>query len=210
VGRDLVSAGATIVATAISVALITAQEWPQWRGPTRDGVSVSSVPSTWPERLTRAWTAHTGEGLSSPVVSRGLVFVLSRENDEETIRALDLKTGAERWKDRYAAPYEVLSEAAIHGKRPRATPLVANGRLVTFGISGVLSSYDAQTGKLAWRRQTSEPFEQRAMIYGSSASPIVERDVLVVPVGHERAGAVVAFDQATGAERWRWSGGSPS
>ncbi|HEX5214420.1 MAG TPA: PQQ-binding-like beta-propeller repeat protein [Vicinamibacterales bacterium] len=190
---------------------LLAQEWPQWRGPSRDGrVDALAVPASWPGSLTRSWTLRVGEGHASPVVASGRVFVFSRETGREVVRALALATGAELWRNSYVADYAVMPEASSHSAGPKATPLVDDQRLYTFGISGVLSCFDIPTGTLRWRIDTARQFDKRPLVYGMSVSPLLYRDLLIVHVGHEKRGALVAFDAATGKERWRWDGGSPS
>src|SRR5688572_21826688 len=94
------------VAISIATAAAAADDWGQWRGPTRDGwVRAKDAPADWPEKLTKKWTALAGEGYSSPVVSGSLAFVHSRQDPEEVVTAYDLATGAVRWTDRYAASF---------------------------------------------------------------------------------------------------------
>ena len=73
-----------------SVVLVDAQDWPQWRGPGRDGaISQFSEPAAWPERLTRRWQVEVGPGYATPVVVGDRVYAFARERDEEVLRALD-------------------------------------------------------------------------------------------------------------------------
>jgi outer membrane protein assembly factor BamB len=82
-----------------------AQDFPQWRGPNRDGVIAGfAVPATWPRELKRHWQVTVGEGHSSPVVGDGKVFVLARQQDDEVVLCLDLNNGKQLWRQSYAAP----------------------------------------------------------------------------------------------------------
>ena len=84
---------ALILATLFSSAALLAQ-WPQWRGPNRDGVvAAANVPASWPEKLAAKWTVKAGEGYSTPVVADGRIFVHGRQEPEETVTALELETG---------------------------------------------------------------------------------------------------------------------
>jgi outer membrane protein assembly factor BamB len=160
-----------------------AADWPQWRGPARDGRAQFQAPATWPARLTRKWRVAVGEGHSSPLIVGGAAYVFSRQGDQEVARRLDLATGREVWKTVYAAPYEMNPAATGHGKGPKSTPLHADGRLYTFGITGVLSCLDGGTGKVIWRRAgTGSP------LYGTAASPILEGGLLIAHVGGHDAG----------------------
>ncbi len=187
------------------------ESWPGWRGPGRDGVVLDlSLPQDWPEKLERAWRVDIGLGHSSPVVADGLVYVLSREGEQEVIRALDLRQGRQVWGQAYDAPYEVNSAAASHGPGPKSTPLVAHGRVYTFGISGILCAWDAQNGELAWQQVFTGEFEHTSPLYGTAMSPLAVDDMIVAHVGGHDAGALVAFDAATGKRRWEWKGDGPA
>jgi outer membrane protein assembly factor BamB len=181
--------------------------WPQWRGPTRDGAAADfAAPSEWPAALAKQWSVRVGVGHASPVVAGGRVFVHARRESQEVVLALDSATGKEIWRDAYDAPYRVNPAAAGHGPGPKSTPAVAAGRLVTFGISGILSCYDAASGALRWRKQPSA--EQP--LYGTAMSPLVEGGLAIVHAGGHERGALTAFDLETGAVRWRWTGGAPA
>lgn len=136
-----------------------AADWPQWRGPNRDGnVSDASIPAAWPKALKEEWKVNVGVGHSSPVVAKGKIYVFARQGEEEVLLCLDAATGKENWKSRQPIPYQMHSAATGHGKGPKSTPVVNNGNVYTLGISGVLSCHDASTGKLKWRREFSKEY----------------------------------------------------
>src|SRR5262245_11557247 len=126
------------------------RDYPQWRGLNRDGAaSAFSEPTSWPETLTRRWKVDVGEGYATPLVVADTVYVFTRRNGAEVMTALDAATGKELWRTRYSAPYAPASPAAAHGAGPKATPLFHKGRLYALGFTGILSAFDAATGKLA-------------------------------------------------------------
>lgn len=182
-----------------------AGDWRQWRGPARNGVVSGALPDAWPAALTKRWEVSVGAGHSSPVVSGNRVVVMSRAADREVVRALDLATGREIWKTDYAAPYSVNPAAMGHGPGPKSTPVIAGGRVFTFGIGGVLSALDLATGKLLWRTPPPAVLPE----YGTVSSPIVQGDLVIAHVGGYNNGAISAFDAAKGTERWRWNGDGP-
>jgi outer membrane protein assembly factor BamB len=185
-------------------------DWPQWRGPLRNGETQALAARTqWPEGLKPGWKISVGSGHSSPVVSGGRVFQFSRQGDQETLQALDLATGARRWQQSHPAPYSMNMAALSHGKGPKATPAVAGGRVFTFGISGILSAHDAQTGRLIWRKEFGQEYPATSPTYGTAQSPLVDGSRVIVHVGGPRNGAVSAFDAATGAVAWSWKGDGP-
>lgn len=187
-----------------------AADWPQWRGPSRDGRAELLPRSAYPATLTPAWTVPVGEGHSSPVVAGGRVYAFSREGEEEVVRCLDLATGRQRWRQAYPAPYAMNPAATSHGKGPKSTPAVAGGRVFTLGISGILSALDAETGRLAWRKEFGAQYGETAPLYGAAQSPLVDEGRVIVHVGGPGRGALTAFDAATGAVRWAFAGDGPA
>jgi outer membrane protein assembly factor BamB len=188
-----------------------AQDWNQWRGPNRDGVVASSgLPTSWPETLKPGWKLTVGVGHSSPIVAGNKVIVFTRQEEREVVSSVDLATGKVVWQDAYDAPYTVNPIAKVHGPGPKATPVVASGRLYTFGITEILSCYDVNTGKLVWRKMFADQFRSTSPDYGTAASPLVDRGLLIVHVGTSGQGALTAFDAMTGDVKWRWEGDGPS
>ena len=187
-----------------------AQQWPQWRGPNRDGVvPAASVPAAWPEKPTLKWKQAVGEGYSSPVVAGGRVYVLSRKDPEEVVAAFDLASGKAIWSATYQSAFTKNKYAMSMAKGPFSTPLVSSGRLITLGTSAVLSSFDAATGELKWRKDWSKEIDTSRLFTGTAMSPIVDSGLLLVHVGDDDAGAFRALDPATGAEKWTLAGHGP-
>src|SRR5215831_3741779 len=187
-------------------------DWTQWRGPNRDGVLPSfAQPSVWPETLKPIWKVTIGVGHSSPVVAGGRVYVHSRQQEEEVVSCLDLSSGNLLWKQSYSVPYTMNPAASGHGKGPKSTPVVSEGRLYTLGITGILSCFQTQTGKLLWRREFSKQFRETSPLFGTSASPLIDRDhrLVIVNVGGHDQGAITAFDEQTGEIKWSFHGDGP-
>jgi outer membrane protein assembly factor BamB len=185
---------------------LTLADFPQWRGPNRDGVVAAH--SQWPEKLQRKWSVPVGEGHASPVLGGNKLYVFSREKGQEQVAAVDL-SGKVLWRQQYPAPYKMNSAAMSHGEGPKSTPLLDNGRLFTFGISGILSAWDASTGRLLWRKDFSKRFKETSPLYGTAMSPLVEDGLLLVYAGGNDDGALLAFDPAEGNEKWQWKGDGP-
>jgi len=188
-----------------------AADWPQWRGPTRDGVAdASGLPVKWPQSLGRSWSKKVGLGHSSPVVQSGRVYQMSRDGDREVVQGFDLGTGRELWKRQYKASYKVNSAARDHGPGPKATPVVSGNRLVTFGISGILSCWDITSGRKVWSHEFSSQHRTTSPLYGHAASPIIVGGRVIVHVGGHDDGALCAFELASGKVVWRWAQDGPS
>src|SRR5262245_5465372 len=187
-----------------------AQQWPQWRGPNRDGLITSfSPPAKWPEKLTQKWKAPVGGGYSSPIVSESIIYVHSSTTDQETVSAIDLNTGKLVWSKNYAAPFVKNKYAKDMEKGPFSTPVIHRGLLFTLGSSGILSCFDAKTGELKWRKDYSQYADTSKLFCGAAMSPVVDRDMLIVHVGDDRKGWMIAFNAETGQEKWKWEGDGP-
>lgn len=178
-------------------------DWPQWRGPNRDGnVTSAAVPSTWPKALKEEWKVTVGVGHSSPVVANGKIYVFARQTDEEVLLSLDALTGKEIWRSSEPIAYEMHEAARGHGKGPKSTPVIYKGTVYTFGISGVLSSRDARTGKVKWRHDFSKQYPKTSPLFGTAMSPVIDSGLLIAHVGGHDKGALTAFDPETGAVKW--------
>ena len=188
-----------------------AQDWNQWRGPSRSGVTAAfQAPATWPDKPRKVWEATVGTGHSSPVVSGTRAFVFTRVGEDEVVTAVDHQTGKQVWQQRYRAPYQVNPAAESHGKGPKSTPVVDGGRLFTLGISGTLSAFDAATGKPLWRKTFDREFDASSPDFGVAMSPLVDDGQVIVHVGGNKSGALMALDGATGAVKWQWKGEGPA
>jgi len=189
---------------------VAAADWPQWRGPARDGKAPTfEAPATWPDQLKKGWSIEVGEGHASPVVAGETVYQFSRDGGDEVVRALRLADGSAVWSARYAAPYTVNSAATGHGAGPKATPTYAARKLYTFGISGILSCFNAADGKLLWRKEYSKDFSETSPLYGAAMSPAVADGRVFVHVGGPGDGVLLALDASSGSEIWRWDQDGP-
>jgi outer membrane protein assembly factor BamB len=199
----------TVGLTLLAGSLV-AGDWPQWRGPARDGIVPGLSPrAAWPAALSPAWKVKVGSGHSSPVVAGDRVFVFSREGEDEVVQALELPTGRRLWRQSYPAPYTMNPAATAHGKGPKSTPVVEGGRVCTLGISGILSCFEAATGRVLWRKEFAPEFRETSPLYGAAMSPVVDQGRLIAHVGGGGQGALTAFDPATGKVLWAWKGDGP-
>jgi outer membrane protein assembly factor BamB len=192
-----------LLACIVSVATVTvdaqrpSRDYVQWRGQQRDGSASAFVePKQWPETLTRRWKVDVGEGYGTPLIVGDIVYVVTRLDGQEGVTAVNVSTGRQRWRSQYPAPYTPSQPAAAHGASPKATPLYHDGRIFTLGISGMVSAFDANSGKQLW--QSAAPKE--APLYGAAVSPLAFRDLVIVHPGDY--GALTAFDTRSGAVKW--------
>ncbi len=185
-------------------------DWPQWRGPGRDGSLPSFTdPRAWPERLNRKWKITVGQGHASPVFAAGRIYILSRRQNRETVSSINPEDGKALWSQSYEAPYRMNSAALKHGEGPKSTPVFSNGKLYTLGIGGILSCFDAATGQVRWRKDFSKLFQNTSPTYGTAMSPVMDRGLLIAHVGGSGGGALTAFDAESGDTKWSWPGDGP-
>src|SRR5262245_17022875 len=113
------TSGFALSIICLAVAGLEAQDWPQWRGPNRDGVAPLTVPKAWPEKLSPKWKITVGEGYASPLLVGGRILQFARQGDDEVAMAIDPADGKVLWRQSYAAPYQPVQSAARHGKGPK-------------------------------------------------------------------------------------------
>ena len=185
--------------------LARGDDWPQWRGPQRDGVwretgVVDSIPESG---LPIRWRARVLNGWSGPAVAAGRVYITDHNYksspEVERVLCFDANTGKQLWLHEYACPYGNME----YGNGPRATPTVHAGRVYTLGTLGHLYCLDAETGAVLWKKDPVQDLNAQGPRYGVSASPLIEGEVVIVSVGARPEGTAVALDWKTGAERWR-------
>ncbi len=210
VSRLILSAAVVTVllSSAFAQAPPISADWPQWRGPNRDGAATSWVePKAWPETLTAKWKVPVGIGYATPILVGDRVFVFTRQDADEVLQAIDAATGRPIWQARYPAPFKMSPAADRHGDGPKATPTFNAGKLYTLGMGGVVSAFDAATGKRLWQ---TGPSATPAPLYGTAMSPLVDRGLVIVHVGGHDKGALTAYDPDTGVVKWHWDGDGPA
>jgi len=174
------------------------QDYTQWRGRDRDGAASAFVePKVWPEALTRRWRVDVGEGYATPVIVGSTVYTFTRRGGDEVLSALDTASGGLRWRSTYPSPYTPSTAAAAHGASPKATPVYDMGRLITLGISGLVTAFDAHSGRRLW--QTAQPNEPP--YFSAASSPAAEGGIAYAHPGNY--GPLTAFDARTGDAKWR-------
>ncbi len=196
-----------VVAMTACTAGATAQDWPQWRGPARDGViSAFDVPSAWPDALQQQWSIEVGLGYATPVLVGDRLYLFTRQDEDEVMTALEGDTGEVIWRTAYPAPFTMNPATAPHRAGPKSTPAYADGRLFTLGMTGAVTAFDAASGEQLWQ----VPGTGVEPLYHTSMSPIVDGSLVIVHVGGHDDGALTAFDVADGAVRWSWDGDGPA
>ena len=191
---------ATTIADGSLLAAGAADDWPQWRGPRRDGISTeTNLLTAWPEGgPARLWsTSGLGAGFSSVAISAGKIFTMGDRAGGQFVIGLDGQTGKELWATRIG-----LRHDDDYGG-PRATPTVDGALLYVVSTDGSIVCVETATGAERWRRGLIRDFGGQMMSQWMFAeSPLVDGDRVIVTPGGSRAG-LVALDKATGKDIWR-------
>ena len=182
--------------------LCAAADWPQFLGPTRNGVSTEiGLKAAWPKKGPPVvWDKDVGEGFSGPVVGGGRVVLFHRVGDEEVVECMNAADGTTKWKKGYPTQYR---DRLGKGDGPRATPVVADGRVYTLGADGVLQCLKLDDGEKVWRKELHKDYEVQPSFFGVGTSPLLEGGRLLVNVGGANGAGVVAFNKDDGKELWK-------
>src|SRR5207244_10967557 len=185
-----------------------AYDWPQFLGPERNGVYRGpALAEKWGANGPRVvWRKTVGQGFSGPVVASDHLILFHRLANEEVVEALDVRTGAPQW--RYAYPTSYRDDFGFD-EGPRSVPVVAGGRVYTFGAEGQLQATDLGTGQRVWSIDTMRRFGVRKAFFGAAGSPLVEDGRVIANVGGRdgaKGAGIVAFSADTAAVIWTATG----
>jgi outer membrane protein assembly factor BamB len=194
-----------LVAFAALLTTITSargDDWPHWRGPTRDGVwhEKGLIDKFAGAEVPIRWRVPVGSGYSGPTVYQGRVYLTDRivePTQKERVLCFEQETGKTVWQHEYDCQYRVGYPAG-----PRASVVCDEGRAFALGTMGDLHVFDAADGKLLWKHDLNAEYKIEMPIWGIAASPLVVGDLVIIQVGGADA-CLVAFDKKTGKERWQ-------
>ena len=182
----------------ITLAKLSSAEWPQWRGPNRDGISTETgLLDSWPEEgPPLAWKAGgLGSGYSSVAITQGKIFTMGRINGTEKLIALNLEDGSLAWS--------ANAGRGSGGADPNSTPTVAGDQVFSVSLEGDLLCAESATGKEIWRKNYAADFGGKMMSgWGFSESVLVDGDRVICTPGSQEA-MLAALDRRTGNVIWR-------
>jgi outer membrane protein assembly factor BamB len=198
---------ATVILFSTGLTAVTAQDWPQWRGPNRDAkVTGFKVPAEWPQQLKQDWKVSVGFADATPALVNNKLYVFTRQGENEVLQCLDALTGKQIWQSAGYPAIVVTGPAASH-PGPRSSPTVAEGKVVTVGVGGDIACFDVATGKLLWR---NEEFKGAIPRFFTGMSPLVSSGTCFAHLGGPTDGQFVAYDMATGSIKWKTAGEGPT
>lgn len=184
-----------------TTAVTLADDWPQWRGPQRDGQwrETGIVTRFQSDQLPLRWRVPVGSGYSGPTVAKGRVYVTDRllNPQRERVLCFDMETGKELWKLTYDCPYKGIGYQA----GPRASVSIENGRAYALGAMGDFHCLDAVRGTVIWKKDLNAEFSIDMPIWGIAASPLIYEDRILLHIGGEKA-CVVALQKSSGETLW--------
>jgi outer membrane protein assembly factor BamB len=204
--------GRTLQVTALALGLLAttvarSEDWPQWRGPNRDGVwNESGLSESLPaEGLTVRWRVSVGWGFSSPVVAQDRVYladsIVVKPHAKERFRCFEQTTGRVLWTYTYDVAYEDWAFDPNQEIGPVATPIVEHGKAYLVGRVGHLFCFDAQRGDVLWRRDLQKDYQVVAA--PGAPSPLIHGDLLILFIGGKPGACIIALHKDTGHEVWR-------
>ena len=186
-------------------------DWPQWRGPTRDGHTSPDdlLPRSLAPEPKVLWRQPAGPGLASPILVRDRVLVFDAQDGQETLRSLDAKTGIETWRQKVDVPFSDSQGPT----GPRCTPVVDGTHVYAVSCRGELQCRSLDDGHAVWRVHYSSNFgaifigekgaSQGASRHGNNSTPLIDGKRLIACVGSTNGASVVALDALTGGVLWK-------
>jgi len=193
---------------SLSGETIESAEWPEFRGPRRDGTIPAVVLDTdWEAHPPKEiWRRKVGPGWSSFAVAGHSIFTQEQRGDIEVVACYDADTGAQKWIHESPARFW----ESVAGAGPRATPTLKDGRLFAVGATGLVHCLNPKTGAVIWQRDLERDAERKPLTWGFSSSPLVVGETVIVYAGGADDKGVFAYDIQSGEPRWKVPAGDHS
>ncbi len=198
--KTAITSAIILLSLSAEIAAQAGGNWPQWRGPNRDGISQETgLLKQWPaDGPPLAWkTTGAGNGYSSLAIANGRLYTMGLRGDREYVIAFDVATGKQVWATAHGGAYR-----DSRGDGPRGTPTIDGESLYALGANGDLSSLDARTGRINWTMNILQKFGGSNPQWGISESPLVIGEKLLINAGGPGA-SVIALNKNDGTLIWK-------
>ena len=181
-----------------------ADDWPQWRGPSRDGLwrEKGIVRKFEGRQLPIRWRVKIANGYSGPTVANNRVYVTDRLTNPgaaERVHCFDAMSGEKIWSYSYESRYSKVG----YPDGPRASVTINDNRAYSLGTMGQMFCFDSEKGKVLWSKDLKSEYKIRMPIWGIAAATLIEDNLVIVHIGGKDGACLVAFDKVTGREQWR-------
>ena len=179
-----------------------ASDWPQFLGPTRNGVYAGNdLTEKWPKNgPPLLWKKAVGQGFSGPVVASGKLVIFHRVGDQERVECLEATSGKALWHFDYPTAYE---DSFGFDEGPRATPAISEGKVYSFGAEGALHCLDLDDGRKIWSVDAKKQFQAGKGFFGIACSPLIVGHAVLLNLGGTEGAGIAAFDRANGKLLWK-------
>ncbi len=176
-------------------------DWPCFLGASHDMRSPETkLLKTWPkEGPPLVWEMKRGTGYASPSIVGDKLVYLHREGKEEIVECVKADTGESFWRFAYPTTYKDMYG---YNNGPRASPVIAGGKVYTYGAQGKLHCLDLATGQVLWARSINDEFKVPQDFFGTATTPLLEGNLLIINVGSPEGPCVAAFDKDSGKMAW--------
>ena len=182
---------------------IETNEWKQWLGPNRNGISAeTNLPETWPEKgLPELWKKNLGGGFSGISVHKNRLYTMYTNSFDEYLVCLDAANGKTLWKYRTDRDFK----ESLGGDGPRATPTIDGETVYTLGALGALVAVNINTGKEIWKKHLQKDFKGKKPRWGYSSSPLIDGEMVFVEAAGKPNRLFIAFNKRNGDVVWKSS-----
>ncbi len=176
-------------------------DWPCFLGASHDMRSTETkLAKTWPkEGPPLVWEMKRGTGYASPSISSDHLVYLHREGDQEVVECMKADTGERFWRFEYPTTFK---DRYGYNNGPRASALIAAGKVYTYGAQGKLHCLDLATGQVLWARSINDEFKVPQDFFGTATTPLLEGNLLIINIGCPDGPCVAAFDKDSGKMAW--------
>lgn len=200
------AAGNTPAVTKAPAAKLLPGNWRQWRGPRADGISPEKILLDWPDNgPQQLWQKAPGTGFSGISVDGGKLYTMYADGSDEYLSCMDVLSGEEVWRQRTGAHYRDRQG----GDGPRTTPVIEGDRVVTMSAYGTLYAFNKKDGSLIWKKDLPAEFGARMPRWGFSATPLIDKGLVLLDVGGRSGYSAMAFKLSDGSVAWHGGNDNP-